>query len=107
MKPSENQFYSYRQTTIYNDITLSLNVFLNPAYMLTLACDSSILVKVVPQLTCLFSVDWRPLLNPRYTYESQTHSDPLKVDTTIALAVRGVLDPEKIIRTLGGEYTGS
>ena len=62
---------------------------------------------VVPEVARLLKIDWRPLLEPRFNYQSQHSIDEHRVDMATALAVRSGLDPGKIVRTLGGEYTGA
>ena len=63
--------------------------------------------KVVPEIKRLLLVDWRPILQPRLDYESQTHIDPGRVDMATVLAIRSGFDPGKIVRILGREYTGA
>ena len=46
-------------------------------------------------------------MEPRCNYELQTSVDTNRVDMATALAVRSGLDPGKIVRTMGGEYTAS
>ena len=55
----------------------------------------------------LVKVDWRPLLEPRLDYESQTCIDMISVDMEMALAIHSGLDPGRIIRTINGEYIGA
>jgi hypothetical protein len=63
--------------------------------------------KVVPEVSRLLVLDWKPLLEPRLDYENQVAIDMNRVDMATSLALRSGLDPGRVVRTLGGEYTGA
>ena len=63
--------------------------------------------RVVSEISRVMLLDWRSLLEPQLDYENQVAIDMHRVDMATALALRSDLNPEKIVRTLGGEYTGA
>ena len=63
--------------------------------------------KVVPKISRLLLLDLRPLLEPHFDYENQVAVDTNRVDMGTSLALRSGLDPGRVVRTLGGEYTGA
>ena len=46
-------------------------------------------------------------MEQRFNYESQTSIDINRVDRATALAIRSGLDPGRVVRTMGGYYTGA
>ena len=63
--------------------------------------------KVVPEMNRVLLLDWKPLLEPYLDYENQVAIDTNPVDMGTFLAPRSGLDPGRVARTLGGEYTGA
>ena len=61
--------------------------------------------KVVPEIMRLLNVNWRPITEHRLDYNNQQQISIKRVDMATALAIQCGLDPGKIVRTLGGEYT--
>ena len=51
-------------------------------------------------------LNWKPITEHRVDYDKQKQVSMDRVDMATALALQCGLDPGKIVRTLGGEYTG-
>ena len=107
MKPDPKKHYIYGPIFFGNVLALIMNSFLSAKDMLSIALTCIFFRKVVPETKILLLLDWGPILQPRLDYESQTHIDPRRVDMATALAIISGFDPGKIVRTLGGEYTGA
>ena len=107
MKPELEKPYSSDPICFHNVITLVVISFLSSREIWVTTQLDKLLSIAVPEIKRLLLIDWRPLLQPRYNYELQNSIDMNRVDMATALAVRCGLDPGKIVRTLGGEYTAS
>ena len=107
MKPDPEKFYNVDRLSVENVIVLALAEMLGARDSVALTCASKTFQTVVPEVARLLKVDWRPLLEPRFDYQLQDQIDKHRVDMATALAVRSGLDPGKIVRTLGGEYTAA
>jgi len=55
----------------------------------------------------LLSLDFSPLLEPRYDYEDQTEVSEVILDMAAAAKVHTGLDPGMFVRMLGMEYTAA
>ena len=84
-----------------------LDSFLGMMNLRALSWVTKFYNKVVPKISRLLSLDWRPLLEPRLDYENLVAIDMSRVDMTMPLALRSGLDPGKVVRTLRGEYSGA
>ena len=73
---------------------------------LILAGVNKLLSKVLPEIRRLLKLNWRPITEHRLDYNNQQQISMKRVDMATALAIQCGLDPGKIVRTLGGEYTG-
>ena len=62
--------------------------------------------EVALEIQRLLKINWKPIVEPRHEYNYQKSISMEEVDMATALALRCGLDPGKIVRTLGGEYTG-
>ena len=60
----------------------------------------------IPKTCRWLRLDFTPLREPRYFYESQECIDPHRVEMASAAMVHFGLDPGKFVRWLSGEYTG-
>ena len=76
------------------------------AELSTLSKVNKLCVEVVPEIKRLLNLDWRPIVKARPNYNDQEHISINRVDMATALALKCGLDPGKIVRTSGGEYTG-
>ncbi len=61
---------------------------------------------LVPKIARWLTVDFSLLREPRYNYEKQERIDPHRVEMASAAMVHFGLDPGKLVRWMGGEYTG-
>ena len=105
MKPDPKKCYS-----VEDPILLNVVVFMEK-YLLTnewsnLAGVNKLLSKVLPEVSRLFKLNWKPITEHRVNYDNQKQISMNRVDMATALALQCGLDPGKIVRTLGGEYTG-
>ena len=107
IKPESNKHYGVLDVTFFNIVVLVLNMFLCVKDLVSLSLVNHKLRRVVKDVYRLLNIDWRPLKDPRFNYENQSHIDPHRVDMATALAVRTGLDPQRIVQTLNGEYTGA
>ncbi len=64
-------------------------------------------LQFVPAILPWLSVEFSSLSHPRYNYEDQTQVDSHRVDMASAAMVHFGMHPGKLVRYLGGEYTGS
>jgi hypothetical protein len=74
---------------------------------MSLSKKNKVMRKMIPETQHFFKVDWRPLLEPRIDYQDQDKIAMHRIDIVAALAICIGLDLGKIVRTLGGEYTGA
>ena len=63
--------------------------------------------RVVPEISRLMLLDWRPLLERQLKYENQVAIDTNRVDTATSFALRSGLDPGRVASILGTEYIGA
>ena len=61
---------------------------------------------LIPKITRWMQVDFSTLCEPRYDFEQQEKIDPHRVELASAAMVHFGLDPGKLVRWMGGEYTG-
>lgn len=64
-------------------------------------------LQFVPAILRWLLVDFSSLSQPRYNYEDQTQVDNQRVEMASAAMIHFGLHPGKLVRYLGGEYTGS
>ena len=73
---------------------------------LVLSKLNKLCAEVVLEIKRLSKINWKPIVEPRCDYDSQNSIPVGRVDMATALALRCCLDPGRIVRTLGREYTG-
>ena len=61
---------------------------------------------MIPSTIRWLQLDFSPLREPRFDYESQAKISPRRVEMASAAMIHFGLDPDKLVRWLGGEYTG-
>ena len=61
---------------------------------------------MIPNTIRWLALDFSPLRKPRYNYESQAMISSRRVEMASAAMIHFGLDPGKLVRWLGGEYTG-
>ena len=71
-----------------------------------LALANKLFAKVIPEISRLLKLNWKPIIEHRPNYDDQKQISVERVDMATALALQCGLDPGKIVRTLEGEYTG-
>ena len=89
-----------------NILVIILGKYLKGVEISRLARVNRFFGKVVPEIMRLLNVNWRPITEHRLDYNNQQQISMKRVDMATALAIQCGLDPGKIVRTLGGEYTG-
>ena len=62
--------------------------------------------KMIPNTIRWLRLDLSPLCEPRYNYESQATISSRRVEMASAAMIHFGLDPGKLVRWLGGKYTG-
>ena len=92
MRPEKHKYYVANPVTFLNIVVLVVDSFLANDELVNLSANSRLLQEVVPEVSRLVSVVWKPLLNPRINYEDQNQIDMNRVDMATALAVRSELD---------------
>ena len=110
MKPETTKSYSIDIPNFYNilvPVIVEMREILSSQDLSSLTCINKNINKVLPEIIRLLKIDWRPLLEPRLNYQDQTKIDPHRVDMATSLLIISGLDPGKVVRILGGEYTGS
>ena len=109
MRPSLDKWYRVEELYLYNVITTIIKTCrasLSDQDLFTLRLVSTDFANIVPKTCRWLRMDFTPLREPRYFYESQERIDPHRVDMASAAMVHFGLDPGKFVRWLSGEYTG-
>jgi hypothetical protein len=110
MKPSIKKYYRVVELTLYNVITTVIKeqrTSLTPTDLQNLASINHYFSRLIPKTIGWLNLDFSPLRNPRYNYESQTSISSSQVEMASAAMIHFGLDPGKLVRWLGGEYTGA
>ena len=106
MKPDRKKSYSVEDPTIFNVLVFLVGTYLSTTEVLVLSKLNKLCAEVVPEIKRLLKINWKPIVEPRQDYDHQKSISMERVDMATALALRCGLDPGKIFRTFGGEYTG-
>ncbi len=109
MRPSIDKCYRVIELTVYNVITTILKEYsstFDKQDLLHLALVNKDFSVMIPSVIRWLKIDFHPLCEPRYDYESQTSISIYRVEMASAAMVHFGLDPGKFVRWLGGEYTG-
>ena len=110
MSPSIKKYYRVIELTLYNVITTVLKeqrASFTTTDIRNLASIDVIFSKLVPKTIEWLNVDFSSLREPRYDYETQTAIPPSRAMMVLAAMIHFGLDPGKLVRWLGGEYTGA
>ena len=83
-----------------NIVILVLDSFLGLRDLRAMSWLNKFYNKVVPEISRLLLLDWRPLLKPRLYYENQSAIDMNRVNMGTSLDLRSGLDPGRVVRTL-------
>ena len=62
---------------------------------------------MIPKTIRWLKLEFSPLCEPQYDYESQTTISSSRVEMASAAMIHFGLDPGKLVRWLGGKYTGA
>ena len=109
MKPSIKKYYQVQELKIYNIITMVITEFLesfnttNMKNLLAINADFSVMI---PKTMCWLKIDFSLLRKPQHDYKQLTTISPRRVEMTSAAMIHFGLDPRKLLRWLGGKYTG-
>ncbi len=107
MRPSLDKLYRVSESTILNVITTVIKEdCLTPSELKTIRLLNKSFSIMVPKVTRWLKIDLYPLREPRYNYEQQQCIDTQRVDMASAMMIHFGIDPSKLVRFLGGEYTG-
>ena len=102
MKPDRNKSYSAEDPTIFNVLVFLVGTYLSKMEILVLSKLNKLFAEVILET----KINWKPIVEPRHDYDHRKCVSMERVDMATALALRCGLDPGKIFRTFGGEYTG-
>jgi hypothetical protein len=109
MRPSKDKFYRVDIVELHSIIVTVMKEF-QVEFTAQDICNLCLVCKkfasLVPKIARWLTVDFSPLHKPRYNYEKQERIDPHRVEMASAAMVHFGLDPGKIFRWMGGEYTG-
>jgi hypothetical protein len=109
MRPSKDKYYRVETLELHCVITTLLRDFrqdfnTQDLQNLRLVCKS--FASLIPKVIRCLKIDFSLLRKPRYNYEKQDRIDPHRVEMASAAMVHFGLDPGRLVRWLGGEYTG-
>jgi hypothetical protein len=110
MSPSIKKYYRVIELTLCNVITTVMKeqrASFTTTDIQNLASINIIFYKLVPKTIEWLNVDLSPLRKPRYDYETQAAIPPSRVMMVLAAMIHFGMDPGKLVRWLGGEYTGA
>ena len=106
-KPEKEEQYDAEAYDFEDFVVLVLDSLTRVIDLLALSLVNKFFNKIVPEISRLFLLAWRPFLEPRLCYENQISIDMNIVNMDIALALGSGLDPGRVVRTLRGEHTGA
>ena len=104
MRPHKNKSYGLVEPTFTH--VFVVGTYLTKMEISVLALANKLFAKVIPEISRLLKLNWKPIIEHRPNYDDQKQISVERVDMATALALQCGLDPGKIVRTLGGEYTG-
>ena len=109
MRPSLDKWYRVEELYLYNIITTIIKecrASFSDQDLFNLRLVNKDFANIIPKACRWLRLDFTPLREPRYFYESQDHIDPHRVKMASAAMVHFGLDPGKFVHWLSGEYTG-
>jgi len=95
--------YHVLPTIVVNQLTSSGEI---SGEIKALAAVNRDFALMVPKVVRWSAIDFSPLRAPRLDYESQTAIDPHRIEMASAAMIHFGMHPGKLVRWLGGEYTG-
>jgi len=110
MLPSIKKYYQVIELTLHNFITTVMKeqkASFTSTDLQNLSSINSVFSKLIPKTIGWLKLDFSSLREPQYNYESQTAIPSSRVDMASAAMIHFGLDPGKLVRWLGGEYTGA
>ena len=102
MKPHKNKSYGLVEPIFRNILVFLVGTFLTKMEVSVLALANKLFAKVIPEISRLLTLNWKPIVEPRPDYDDQKEVSVERVDMHTALALQCGLDPGQIVRTLGG-----
>ena len=106
MKPHKNKSYGLVEPIFINVLVFLVGTYLTKMEASVLASVNKLFAKVIPHISRLLKINWKPVVEPRPKYYDQKEISVERIDTNTALALQCGFDPGKIVRILGGEYSG-
>ena len=110
MKASILKHYRVQELTIYNVITSVIKEFredFTSTDLTNLCLVNKDFSKMIPSTIRWLKVDFSPLREPRLDYEQQEQISTHRITMASAAMIHFGLDPGKLVRWMGGEYTGA
>ena len=110
MAPSIQKHYRVIELTLCNVITTVIREYrtsMTISDIQALSSTNRYFSRLIPKTIGWLHLDFSPLRNTRYDYESQTEISSSRVEMASAAMIHFGLDPGKLVRWLGGEYTGA
>jgi len=107
MSPSIKKYYWVIELTLHNIITMVMKEQRAILDLQNLSSINSVVSKLIPKTIGWLKMDFSPLCEPEYNYESQTTISSMRVEMASAAMIHFGLDPGKLVRWLGGKYTGA
>ena len=110
MKASIKKYYRAQELTIYNLITTVIKEFredFNSTDLANLCLVNKDFSRMIPNTISLLKIDFSPLHKQRLDYKQQEKISSHRVDMASAAMIHFGLDPGKLVRWMGGEYTGA
>ena len=95
--------------TLYNVITTVIKEYqtsLTPTDLQNLSSINRDFSRMMPNTIRWLRLDFSPLGKPQYNYESQTRISSSRVEMALSAMIHFGLDPGKLVRWLGGKFTG-
>ena len=108
MKLEIGKCYRVKKPYVYNIISTVIKhqrKMFDPATLCALTCANKEFSVVVPEIMRLIDIDFSLLREPMLDYKSRTEVDLDRVDMVGAAMIHFGLNPGRVVRCIGGEYT--
>jgi hypothetical protein len=106
IRPSLDKWYWVSELMIWNVIMAVIKKHcLTPSELKMIHLLNKSFSIMVPKVTHWLKIDFYPLHEPRYIHRQQECIDTQQVDMASTTKTHFGLDPGKLVRFLGGEYT--
>ncbi len=108
MRPSLDKWYQVEELYLYVITTVikECRVSLSDQDLFNLRLVDKDFANIVPKVCHWLRLDFTPLQEPCYGYESQECINPHRVKMASAAMIHFGLDPGKFVRWLSGEFIG-